>query len=164
MTLKLVPPPEPEAWAQRAGEEEAEYLLFTGWLLSGTPRAAPSYPGIAASKEWTDRANAYDTAHALPATPAGKAARGFHDLENVFSAEARKLSNEALKSGASRVLTTKEILALGMVLLENRDDLKRILESEDETGLDVSELTEDELRAVQSAHKALAKMGKKGKL
>lgn len=151
---------EPELWNQVAGEDETEFLLFLAWLQGGPSRGAPSYPAIASTNRWTERANAYDVTHALPTTPAGKAARGFNDLETVFTTEARKLSNDVKKSGATRVLTTKEILALGMVLLENRDAMKRILESEEEA-VDVSELTEDELRGIQAAHKVLSKMGKK---
>lgn len=149
-----------EEWDQRTDEDEAEYLLFLGWLHSPAPRPSPSYPAIASARSWSERATAYDVTHALPTTPTGKAARGFHDLEDVFTTEARKLATEVKKGGASRLLTPKEIMALGMVLLENRDALARVLDSE-EDGVDVSELSEDELRAVQAAHKALSKMGKK---
>lgn len=158
--LRLVKP-EPEPWNQLAGEDEAEFLLFLAWLQGSNPRTAPAYPAIASANNWTERANAYDVTHALPTSPTGKAARGFNDLETVFTTEARKLSNDVRKSGATRVLTTKEILALGMVLLENRDAMKRLLDAEEE-GVDVSELTEEELRGIQAAHKVLSKMGKKG--
>lgn len=151
------------AWAQRTNEDEAEYLLFLQWLHEKAPRSSPSYAAIASHHEWSERASAYDLTVSMPATATGKAARAWRDLEDVFTTEARKLSNETKKNGSERVLTVKDIITLGVVMADNREALKRILEQDESEEAELSELSDEELRALQAAQVAVKRIGKKKK-
>ena len=153
----------PHAWLQRPNEDEAEYLLFLQWLHEKQPRSAPAYPAIATNNDWSERANAWDATVSMPSTSTSKAARAWRDLEDVFTTEARKLSNETKKSGSERILTVKDIITLGVVMADNRDALRRILEQEESEDVDVTDLSDDELRALQAAQQAVKKIGRKKK-
>ena len=147
-------------WHQIRDEDETEFMLFAAWLNSPQPRKAPDVPGIAIKNDWTKRADAYDLATAMPNTPTGRAARGWNDLEEIFAIEARKLAKDSRANG-DRELTVKEIITLGSILADNRDALKRILDADNAgEGDDLGELTDEELRAIADAKKAIGKMGK----
>lgn len=149
---------QPEPWHQRQDEDEAEFGLFVTWLMSPRPRKSPDYPTIAMSRDWSERATAYDASTSLPSTPKGQLERMLADALTVGALEMRKLMGRVRSDGES-VLTTKEVVMFMHALVENRPALEKALA--EETEQDFSNLSDEELRAVLHAKQALAKVGRK---
>lgn len=156
--LQIVAPPPPEPWHREPDEDEAEYLLFLAWLHTPTPRAQPDYAQIALTRDWASRANAYDTQSALPTKPKDLLQQALTDALTFSAVEIRKWARKTLTAGADvNVAQIREIVTVLNMLTENKDQLKQVLESTDD---DLASLTDDQLRAVVEAKKALATLGK----
>ncbi len=159
MTLKLVEPASPDPWSQQVGEVEEEYLLFLGWLHSDKPRSSPDYPGIAMHRNWAARANAFDEQSNLPTQSKDLLAQALADALTFSAVEIRKWARRTLMAGGeTNVATIREIVTVLNMLTENKEQLKAVLEGEND---DLEDLTDEQLRAVLEAKKAIATLGKK---
>ena len=158
MTLRMIPggAGQPQPWNQRPDEDEAEYMLFLYWLQKPCPRPLTEYPKIAMQFEWSERANAYDAAHSLPSTPKDQLSQMLADALTFGALEMRKHMNDSRKQ-STPVSNMRELVTLMYALVENKGALERALA--DDVDLDLNQLTDDEMRAVLEAKRAITKIG-----
>jgi hypothetical protein len=146
-----------EPWHQQPDEDETSFALFAGWLQSVRPRRTPEYPQIALQYHWAERANAYDSRTSLPVTPKGQLERMLADAMTIGALEMRKVMKR-VQGSADEELQFRELITLMHALVENKPALEKALA--DDTATDFSNLSDDEMRAVLAAKRALAKVGK----
>jgi hypothetical protein len=147
-----------EPWHQQPDEDETSFALFAGWLQSARPRRSPEYPQIALQYKWAERANAYDARTSLPVTPKGQLERMLADAMVIGALEMRKVMKRVQSSGDDSELQFRELMTLMHGILENKEAMQKALA--DDTAADFSNLSDEEMRAVLAAKRALAKVGK----
>lgn len=157
MTLRLVAP-ERQPWDQLPGEDEAEYMLFLYWLHGPKPRPLPDSPRIALERQWSERASAYDAAHTLPRTPKDQLARMLTDALQIGVLEVRKLLRQVQRNQDTRELSFRDLIALINTIQENKPALEKALAEETDENI-AADLTEEEMRSILDAKRALAKIG-----
>lgn len=111
------------AWDRRLDETLTEYQHFQRWL--GQPEAVretPSDMQLACSREWSQRALAYDQLMSVPQSPEDCLREAFELLAVSMVVESRKLLRLCTEA-SHPVLTPKQIMQIGDMFIRVREAL-----------------------------------------
>ncbi len=147
-----------EPWHQLPNEDETEFAMFAAWLQRPTPRTAPTVGQIAMANQWLERANAYDASRSLPATPRGQLERMLSDAMTIGALEMRKVAKKVKADGDESTIDFKSLITLMHALVENKEQLEKALADDGES--DLSHLSDEDLRGVLQAKRALMNVKK----
>ena len=148
MSIKLVLP---QLWLQRKDESDADYAKFLTWLQHAQEQ--PHDPGLAVKYDWARRATAFDQ-HQANAAPQRRLQRLSENLLALVDLETQKLLQSSESTGA-HVLSVREVVQV-LAYLKDAALLEKCID--DEGDLDLSKLSNEELRTLQKGAKLMGKL------
>jgi len=152
--LKLIQGGKVRPWERQPEETEEEHRAFCLWCMQGDARPVKD-TALARRMNWTDRATAFDQYTSAGRDPKEQLERTLANLMRVCAIESDKLVRDVAAS-SGRELTPKE-LAMTLTVVREQSKLARDLFGIDGE-LDLSELSDDELRDVQRVYRLVKKV------
>jgi hypothetical protein len=145
--------PEPKAWEQQVGEDDASFSYFGAWLLK-QPRYNVAGYEIAQRWNWAQRAVIYDNhMYVQGKSPGQLMKQAFDAIGRAVSREAQKLYERVLEQPAgTNVLTPGELTKL-LTLISEHPDL--FASAGNNPDVDLTKFTEIELRILQAGHQII---------